>query len=89
MKIICVCGMGLGSSLIAKMNVESILAQEGIEGTVDNCDLGSVTGQVADWYVTTNELANNMPVEFKEKTIVLSDFISLPAIREELLKHIK
>ena len=89
MKIVCVCGMGLGSSLIAKMNLETILNQEGIEASVDNCDLGSVTSIAADWYVTTRELAYNMPVEFADKTIILSDFISLPAIKEEMMKHLK
>lgn len=89
MKIVCVCGMGLGSSLIAKMNVDTIMEQEGIEASVENCDLGSITAISADWYVTTKELADNMPSEFHEKTIILSDFISLPAIRQELLKYIK
>ena len=89
MKIVCVCGMGLGSSLIAKMNVESIMEKESIQATVENCDLGSVSSVIADWYVTTRELANNMPEEFKDKTIVLSDFISLPSIHEELMKYIK
>lgn len=89
MKIICVCGMGLGSSLIAKMNVEKILSDKGIEATVDNCDLGSVSAQVADWYITTRELASNMPEEFKNKTIILTDFISINAIKEEIDKYIK
>lgn len=89
MKIVCVCGMGLGSSLIAKMNVETIMNQHGIDAVVENCDLGSVTSVSADWYVTTRELADNMPIEFKEKTIVLTDFISLSAIEETLLVYMK
>lgn len=89
MKITCVCGMGMGSSLIAKMNIESILSQEGIEAEVDNCDLGSVSTQNSDWYVTTRELADNMPENIKDHTIVLTDFISVDAIREELVKHLK
>lgn len=89
MKITCVCGMGMGSSLIAKMNIESILSQEGIDAEVDNCDLGSVSSKDSDWYVTTRELANNMPEHIKDRTIVLSDFISLDVIRAEMIKHLK
>lgn len=89
MKITCVCGMGMGSSLIAKMNIESILSQEGIDAEVDNCDLGSVSAQNSDWYITTRELADNMPESTKDHTIVLTDFISVDAIREELVKHLK
>ncbi len=89
MKITCVCGMGMGSSLIAKMNIEGILSQEGIDAEVDNCDLGSVSSKDSDWYVTTRELANNMPEHIKDRTIVLSDFISLDVIRAEMIKHLK
>lgn len=89
MKITCVCGMGMGSSLIAKMNIEGILSQEGIDAEVDNCDLGSVSSKDSDWYVTTRELANNMPEHIKDRTIVLSDFISLDVIRAEIIKHLK
>lgn len=89
MKITCVCGMGMGSSLIAKMNIEGILSREGIDAEVDNCDLGSVSSKDSDWYVTTRELANNMPEHIKDRTIVLSDFISLDVIRAEMIKHLK
>ncbi len=89
MKITCVCGMGMGSSLIAKMNIEGILSQEGIDAEVDNCDLGSVSSKDSDWYVTTRELANNMPEHIKDRAIVLSDFISLDVIRAEMIKHLK
>lgn len=89
MKITCVCGMGMGSSLIAKMNIDSILSSEGIEAEVDNCDLGSVSSKDSDWYVTTRELADNMPENTKGKTIVLSDFINVDSMREEINKHLK
>lgn len=88
MVITCVCGMGMGSSLIAKMNIESILSEAGIEATVDNCDLGSVSSKDSDWYVTTRELADNMPESAAGKTIVLPNFISVDAIREELMKYL-
>ncbi|MSS59436.1 PTS sugar transporter subunit IIB [Erysipelotrichaceae bacterium Oil+RF-744-GAM-WT-6] len=84
MKIMCVCGMGLGSSLIAKMNVEDILREMGISAEVDNCDLGSVTMHDADLYITTNELAANIPQDFQPKTLVLDNFLSKDSIREKL-----
>lgn len=89
LKIYCVCGMGLGTSLIAKMNVEAILSEEGIDAQVDNCDLGSVTGVQADNFVTTEELAQNMPLELKSQTIVLSDFINKEDIRATLIPALK
>ena len=75
MKIVCVCGMGLGSSVIASMNVRDVLKKLGIQATVDTCDLGSVRSNPADLYVTTRELAGNMPEEMKSKTAILTNFV--------------
>jgi PTS system ascorbate-specific IIB component len=35
MKIIAVCGMGIGTSVLLKMNAEKVLRQLGIDATVD------------------------------------------------------
>ncbi|MEB3365668.1 hypothetical protein SDC49_25790 [Lactobacillus sp. R2/2] len=49
------------------MNIDSILNEKGIEGSVENCDVGSVSGHPADWYVATQEIANNMPEDLKRE----------------------
>ncbi len=56
MNIVTVCGMGMGSSLVLKMNIDDILKQKEIKAEVEACDLGSLVGKVADLVVTTNEL---------------------------------
>ncbi|GAA1093795.1 PTS sugar transporter subunit IIB [Tsukamurella spumae] len=75
MKIVCVCGMGLGSSVIAKINLEQVLTKLGVDAQVETTDLGSVRSTKADYYVTTRELADNMPEEVKDSTIVLTNFV--------------
>lgn len=83
MKICAVCGFGVGSSVIAKMNIESVLSDEGRDDiTVETVDLGSVSGTDADVYVTTNELADDFPEELKPKTIVLGNFVDREAIKD-------
>lgn len=89
LKIYCICGMGLGTSLIAKMNIEAILAEEGIDAQVDNTDLGSVTSVNGDFYVTTEELAQSMPSELADKTIILTDFINKDGIKKSILPRLK
>ncbi|MCI1219831.1 MAG: PTS sugar transporter subunit IIB [Bifidobacterium sp.] len=85
MKIVCVCGFGVGSSVIAKMNIESILADEGRDDiSVDTVDLGSIQGAPADIYITTTELADQFPEDCKGKTIVLTNFVD----RDEIKKHL-
>lgn len=53
MKLVAVCGFGVGSSIIAKMNIESILQKRNREDiVVETIDLGSVQGADGDYYVT-------------------------------------
>ncbi|MGL5173656.1 MAG: PTS sugar transporter subunit IIB [Olsenella sp.] len=82
MKIIAVCGFGVGSSVIAKMNIEGILSEEGMDDVeVETVDLGSVSGTDGDVYVTTHELYDNFPEELKSKTIALDNFIDRASIK--------
>ena len=89
MKLVAVCGFGVGSSIIAKMNIESILQKRNREDiVVETIDLGSVQGADGDYYVTTNELFDNFPDGIKERTIVLNNFIDLVAIESALEERI-
>lgn len=89
MKIVCVCGMGLGSSVIAKMNIEQVLKKMNLSATVDTCDLGSVRSVCADLYVTTRELAVSMPTEVQSKTIVLTNFVRKVEIESSIGDYLK
>ncbi|AJZ89529.1 PTS sugar transporter subunit IIB [Cedecea neteri] len=89
MKIVCVCGMGLGSSVIAKMNIEQVLKKMNLSATVETCDLGSVRGVPADLYVTTRELAVSMPAEVQSKTIVLTNFVRKVEIESSIGDYLK
>jgi len=84
MKILCVCGMGLGSSLIAKMNIDEILKEMNIRATVETCDVGSIRSEKADLYVTTRELAANIPAENAAKTVILTNFVKKDEIRKAM-----
>ncbi|CAM4044155.1 PTS sugar transporter subunit IIB [Rahnella bruchi] len=88
MKIICVCGMGLGSSVIAKMNIEQVVKKMNIDVSVDTCDLGSVRSVPAELYVTTRELAASMPDELKSKTIVLTNFVRKQEIESSIGEYL-
>ncbi len=87
MKIVCVCGMGLGSSVIAKMNIEEVLKTMKMDASVETCDLGSVRGVPADIYVTTRELAGSMPEEYESKTVVLMNFVRKADVESALREH--
>ena len=88
MNIVTVCGMGMGSSLILKMNIDDILKKNGISAEVEACDLGSVTGRSVDLVVTTNELKSQL--EGKGFNIVyVNNVIDKKAIEEKVLEAVK
>ncbi|WP_431223317.1 PTS sugar transporter subunit IIB [Serratia sp. L9] len=60
MKILTVCGLGMGSSLILKMNVESVLKQHGIQASVEHMDVSSAASANADLVITNAELVDNL-----------------------------
>ncbi|MFC0226958.1 PTS sugar transporter subunit IIB [Serratia aquatilis] len=60
MKILTVCGLGMGSSLILKMNVESVLKQFGIQASVEHMDVSSAASANADLVITNAELVDNL-----------------------------
>ncbi len=51
MKIMAVCGAGLGSSFMMEMNIKKVLKKINITAEVDHSDLGSVTPDLADVFV--------------------------------------
>lgn len=62
MKIIAVCGMGIGTSILLKMNTDKACAQLGIDADVDAADIGTAKGAAssADLVLTSEELASEL-----------------------------
>jgi ascorbate PTS system EIIB component len=57
MRILAVCGMGLGSSLMLKVNIQKALQELGVAGAeVEHCDLNSLAFEKADLIVVTRDL---------------------------------
>ncbi|WP_311443963.1 PTS sugar transporter subunit IIB [Fannyhessea vaginae] len=89
MKIFAVCGFGVGSSVIAKMNIEQIIANRNLNDIeVDTVDLGSVQGVDADLFVTTHEMYENFPDELKPKTVAVDNFVEINSLEEVLLPYL-
>lgn len=62
MRIVTVCGCGLGTCLLLKMTVESVLNEAGVDAEVIHSDLGSATSIDCDLFVITLDMEN----QFKE-----------------------
>lgn len=61
MKIMAVCGSGLGSSFMLEMNIQAVLKELGkTDIQVEHTDLSSVTPDMADIFVVSLDLADGM-----------------------------
>lgn len=83
-KILCVCGIGLGTSMMAKMQVDKICNEIGLKANTEPVDAGSVKGQKVDLIVTTTGIAkvlNNKDVPM----VVIDNFADKKKLREILM----
>lgn len=62
MKIIAVCGMGIGTSILLKMNADKACEQLGIDADVEAADITMAKGaaSTADLVLTSEELASEL-----------------------------
>ena len=80
-----VCGMGIGTSVLLKMNTEKVLRKIGVDADVEAADIGVARGAAtsADILLTSQELAD----EFKDapaKVVVINNFTNLAEIESKL-----
>lgn len=86
MKIITVCGNGIGNSLMLAMKIEEMCKEEGIQADVESIDFNSAQGKPADLIVTVKELAQ----QFEHKNLaVVRSYVNKKKIREDVLDKIK
>lgn len=83
LKILAVCGFGVGTSLILSMNVEKVLKEEGVEAEVEHLDVTSATGAQADLVVCSKEIAGQLENSVKAPLVVIGNFMNLEEIREK------
>lgn len=83
MKFLCVCGLGQGTSLILRMNVENVLKEMDVQADVEHMDVSTASGTQADFIVTNNELAQSLQGH-AAKIIIVNNYFDLNEIKESL-----
>ncbi|ALV91119.1 MULTISPECIES: PTS sugar transporter subunit IIB [Pantoea] len=86
MKIMAVCGSGLGSSFMMEMNIKKVLKMIDVTADVEHSDLGSVTPDVADVFVMAKDIAYsaNLP---EDKVIIINNIIDLKEIEQKVRSY--
>ncbi len=85
MKIMVVCGNGLGTSLMMEMSIKTIIKDLAVTADVDHVDLGSAKGTNCDIFVGTKDITEQLVAQNVEGEIVtLDNMIDKVAMKERL-----
>lgn len=93
LKILFVCGAGLGSSFACQMAAEDVLSKLGVEAKLDHSDISSAASEKPDVIIT----AQNFKSQFEKFTIdpaqttivYLRNIVSKPEIEEKITPVLK
>ncbi len=85
MKIMVVCGHGLGTSLMMEMSIKKILQELGVTAEVDHMDLGSAKGSNCDIFIGTSDITEQLVAQGVDGKIVpLKNMVDKAAMKESL-----
>lgn len=84
MKILTVCGLGMGSSLILRMNVETVLKKHSVEANVEHMDVSAAASSNADLVITNAELVDNLQ-HLTCPVVVVNNYIDANEITQALI----
>ena len=83
MKIMAICGSGLGSSFMVEMNIKKVLKKLNIQAEVEHSDLSSATPGAADVFVMAKDIAASASVP-ESQLVVINNIIDINELEAQL-----
>lgn len=83
MKIMAICGSGLGSSFMVEMNIKKVLKKLEITADVEHADLSSATPGAADLFVMAKDIAASASVP-ENQLVVIKNIIDINELETQL-----
>ena len=87
-KIVTVCGAGVGSSMMLKVYASEIIEAEGIEAKVDSSDVSSINPSEPDILITTSDFSDVLR-NVEAEVIRIDNLTDKEQLKEKLLPAIK
>lgn len=84
LKILVVCGNGLGSSFLMEMNIKKVIKEIGAEVEVEHSDLTSAKGYNADIIVGTRDITSQLNGYAKE-LVELNNILDLEDMKKKVV----
>lgn len=83
MKIMAICGSGLGSSFMVEMNIRKVLKKLNIEADVEHSDLSSASPGAADLFVMAKDIAASASVP-DSQLVVINNIIDINELEAKI-----
>jgi PTS system ascorbate-specific IIB component len=84
-KIVVVCGSGLGSSFMLALQVKKMVAELGVDAEVTHTDLTTAVAEQADYYIGASEIMEQLR---GYKTISIKNMFQSDEIKQALQENI-
>ncbi len=87
MRIITVCGLGVGSSLILKMTVDKAMSELGVRCSIEHWDMGTIKGKEFDLIVSTEDLRSTFPIH-SDNIVFVKNIVDLKEVKDKLAEFL-
>ena len=88
MKVLAVCGFGVGSSMILKMSLEKVFKKLGVSADVENTDITSAKSDNPDVIFTSEELYQELKGTVKAPIYPVKKYMDLVEIEAAVSKYL-
>jgi len=86
MKIMAICGSGLGSSFMVEMNIKKVLKKLNIQADVEHSDLSSAIPGEADLFVMAKDIAASANIP-ENQLGVITNIVDINELEAKLVAH--
>ncbi len=88
LRIMTVCGFGLGTSLVLRMTLDDVLDHHGLQAETFCADADTASSQHFDLVVTSKEMSGRFE-DIGVPVIVIDDFMSAGEVSEKVIPVIR
>ena len=87
LKVLAVCGNGMGTSMVIKLKVKNVLAKNKIECSLDSCSVGQAKSMVNNFDIVlcSNHLLKEVKVNERTKLIGLQNLMDEKELEAKLI----
>lgn len=90
-KLLAVCGNGMGTSTMMKIKAKGILDKHNIQNSCENCSIGQAKNSISgyDIVISSIHLASQLKPNSKTKIIALKNILDVKEMEERIMEAIK